>query len=54
MIYIIIELSQLARDKILVPPVLKSVALNNSFKYFLLPFSYLKTSMIVLSLVATC
>lgn len=54
MIYIIIELSQLARDKILVPPVLKCVALINSFKYFVLPFPYLKTSMIVLSLVATC
>lgn len=43
MIYMIIKLSQLARAKILVPPVLKCVALNNSFKYFVLPFLHLKT-----------
>ena len=54
MIYMIIKLSQLARAKILVPPVLKCVALNNYFKYFVLPFLHLKTSMIVPSLVATC
>lgn len=43
MIYMIIKLSQLSRAKILVPPVLKCVALNNSFKYFVLPFLHLKT-----------
>ena len=44
MIYMIIKLSQLAKAKILVPPVLKCVALNNSLNIlYCLP-----------SLVATC